>query len=901
MSIAEWKRRLRFLLHRQREIDDLESEMRLHRELRAAKLMGQGVSREDAAYVAERRFGNKGLIKETSTNMWGWTWLDDAIKDVRYTGRILRQNLLFSVVAVVTLALGIGANTAIFSVINAVLLRALPVHDPKQIFYLHVLPNQPQGAGNTGNGDSSFSEYVFEQLRTQQQAFSSLAAYVPAGINKIAVRSGATPEEAAVDMVSGNFFSGLGVHSVCGRALTMDDEKNHTAVAVLGYGFWNRRFARNCSVISQPLYIKGVPFTIVGVAARSFPGIEGNNPTDVWMPLQNRPNMNAWGSAGENYYAAPNWWCLLLVGRLAPGVNQIQAQAMLEPAFQRAAYEHLGGKPRKGEAPRKLLLIPARGIGQSQEGIDKPLYVLLAMVGLILLIACGNVAMLLTARNSARAREFSIRLAIGGSQIRLFRQLLAESLVLVAVGALLGWFFALLATGVLAAWGQIEFSLAPDRHVLFYTIALSALAALIFGLAPVFTTLRAPLGLALKNSSATAFQEKSKSRTTRSIVALQISLCLILTIAAGLLVQTLRNLEHTNLGFRTSGLLVFGLDPQFKADSTNEAIRFYQDLLGKLRALPGVESATLMDNRIGSGWSSNTGAIVDGRDPRSTTGADSNAMRWNAVGSDYFGTLGVPIRLGREFNDADSYSAPKVAIVNETFARRFLNGRQPLGHQVSFTPKLSFTIVGVAANSKYTGIREQDIPMAYFPFMQMSEVGAMHVELRVAGNPASFWKEVRTAVASFASDLTLLQPMTQQAQFDDGISQERLVARLAIFFGGLAVLLVMTGLYGTLAYSVNRRTSEFGIRMAIGAKRRVLLWMVLRESLTICVVGIVIGLPLAIACTRALASLLYGLAPYDSLTICLAIAGIVLVSLAASLFPARRAASVDPLVALRYE
>lgn len=833
--------------------------------------------------------------------MWGWAWLDDAIKDVRYTGRILRQNLLFSVVAVLTLALGIGANTAIFSVINAVLLRALPVHDPQQVFYLHVLPNQPQGANNTGDGDSSFSEYVFEQLRTQHQAFSSLAAYVPAGINKIAVRSGATPEEAAVDMVSGNFFSGLGVRSICGRTLTMDDEKNHTAVAVLGYGFWNRRFARNCSVIGQPLYIKGAPFTIVGVAARNFSGVEGNNPTDVWIPLQNRPNMNAWGSAGENYYAAPNWWCLQLAGRLAPGVSHIQAQTMLGAVFQRAAYEHLGGKPRKGEAPRKLVLTPARGIGQSQEGIDKPLYVLLAMVGLILLIACGNVALLLTARNSARRREFSVRLAIGGSQIRLFRQLLAESLVLVALGALFGWLFALFATRVLAAWGQIEFSLAPDRDVLLYTVALSALAALIFGLTPVFTTLRVPIGLASKNSSATAFQEKSKSWATRSIVALQISLCLILTVAAGLLVQTLHNLEHTNLGFKTSGLLVFGLNPQLQTHSTAEAIRFYQDLLIRLRALPGVEAATLMDARIGSGWSNNTGAIVDGRDPRSLYGAESNMMRWNAVGSDYFGTLGVPIRLGRDFTDADSSSAPKVAIINETFARRLLKGRPPLGHHVSFTRKLSFTIVGVAANSKYTGIREHDIPMAYFPFMQMTEVGAMHVELRVAGDPVSFWKEIRTAVASFAPDLTLLQPMTQQAQFDDGISQERLVARLSIFFGGLAVLLVTTGLYGTLAYSVNRRTSEFGIRMAIGAQRRVLLWMILRESLRICAVGIVIGLPLAIVCARALASLLYGLAPYDSLTICLAIAGIVLVSLAASFLPARRAASVDPLVALRYE
>ncbi len=799
-----------------------------------------------------------------------------------------------------TLALGIGANTAIFSVINAVLMRTLPVEDPQQLFYVHVLPGQPEGAGNTGNSNSSFSEYVFEQLRAQHQAFSSLIAYVPAGFNKIAVRAGATPEEAAVDMVSGNFFSGLGVRSTCGRTLTMADEKDHAGVAVLSYGFWSRRFAQNCSVIGQPLYVKGVPFTIVGVAARRFSGIE-SNPTDVWIPLQNRPELNAWGSAGDNYYAAPNWWCLLLVGRLAPGVTPARAQAMLDPAFQRAAYEHLGGKPRKGETPRKLGLIPARGIGQDHDGVQKPLYVLLAMVGLILLIACGNVAMLLAARNAARQREFSIRLAIGGSQVRLLRQLLAESLLLVALGALLGWLFALFATRVLAAWGQMEFSLAPDSRVLPFTVAISAFVGLVFGLAPIFTSLRVPIGLALKNSSATAFQEKSKSLATRAVVALQISLCLILTVAAGLLVQTLRNLEHQNLGFQTRGLLVFGLNPLLKTHSTIETIRFYEDLLSKLRALPGIESATAMGNRIGSGWSNNTDALVDGRDPRSTSGAGSNMMRWNDVGSDYFGTLGIPIRLGRDFTDADSYSAPKVAIVNETFAQRFLKGRQPLGHQVSFTPKLAFTIVGVAANSKYTGIGEQDIPMAYFPFMQTKEVGAMHVELRVAGDPATFWSEIRKSVASFAPDLALLQPMTQRAQFDEGISEERLVARLSMFFGGLAVLLIATGLYGTLAYSVNRRTAELGIRMAIGAQRHELLWMILRESLLICAIGIAIGLPLAIASTSALGSLLYGLAPYDPFTIGLAALGIVIVSLAASFLPARRAASVDPLVALRYE
>lgn len=400
-------------------------------------------------------------------------WTDDLARDIRYTWRSLLENPLFAAVAVLMLALGIGANTAIFSVTNAVVLRTLPGHDPRQLFYLYVEPAQPAGAMNTGNSESSFSEYVFEQLRTQHQAFSNVMAYVPLGEDKVSVRVGNTPEEAAVDMVSGDFFSGLGVGPVCGRTLTMADEQQHAAVAVLGYGFWSRRFAQSCSVLGQTLYVKSVPVTIVGVAKKGFFGVEGRT-TDVWTPLQKRPELNAWGSPGENYYADPNWWCLKLMARLQPGASAKQTEAMALPAFQRAAYEHLGGKPQKGERPRVLNLIPARGAGPDQEGFEKPLYVLLAMVGLILVIACGNVGMLLMARNAARRREFSIRLAIGGSQARLFRQLLAESFVLVTLGALLGWGFALVATRALAAWAEIDISLAPDAQVLLYTLAVSA-------------------------------------------------------------------------------------------------------------------------------------------------------------------------------------------------------------------------------------------------------------------------------------------------------------------------------------------------------------------------------------------------------------------------------------------
>ena len=768
-----------------------------------------------------------------------WSWLDDCLKDLRHTYRMLARNPLFFAVAAGTLALGIGANTAIFSVTDAILFRTLPVHNPNELYYVHVEPGQPDGAGNTGNGNSSFSERVFEQLRTQRNTFSSVIAYVPAGYNKIAVRAAESPEEAAVMMVSGDFFTGLGVNPVCGRTFTMQDEHDHTAVAVVGYQFWTRRFQQDCAALGRTLYVKGIPFTIIGVAPSRFSGVDGET-TDVWIPLQRRPELNAWGSEGPNYYAEPNWWCLRLLARLAPGANPTNAVAMVDGAFQRAAYESLGGKPRADETRRRLVLVPARGIGASQEYFEKPLYVLLSMVGLILLIACGNVAMLLTARNAARQREFAIRLAIGMSRTRLFRQLMAESMVLVSAGAALGWLFAIAATGTLARWAEIEISLQPDARVLVFTIVVSIVAALAFGLAPLFTAMRAG-SAAAKDTQATAFRSKSKTRNGRLVLVMQVAFCLTLTIAAGLFVRTLQNLHQPNLGLHTEGLLVFGLNPQLGKHSDDDAIRFYDGLLAKLRTVPGIHSATIMGNRIGSGWSNNTKAKIDGRDPATVV-----PLRWNNVGANYFTTLRIPIRSGRDFTDADSASAPPVAIVNETFAKRAFHDRNALGHQVSFTTRRAFTIVGVVADSKYTGVREKNAPMAWFPYTQVGGVGAMHIEVRTAGEPAAFWPQIRRTVAGYAPDLALLQPMTQRAQFDESISQERLVAQLSAVFGALAILLVATGLYGTLAYNISRRTSELGIRMAVGATSGAVLRLVLKEGLVIASAGILVGVPLAL-------------------------------------------------------
>ena len=825
------------------------------------------------------------------------------LQDLSYAWRQLRKSPGFAFVAVLTLALGIGANTAIFSVMNAVVLRYLPVPNPQQLFYFHTT-GWPSVASQTGEESLSFNKPSFDQLRTEHAVLSDLIAYVPLGIGKVTVRFGQEPEEASADMVSGNFFTGLGLKPARGRFFASDDENEHSQVAVLSYNYWTRRFGRSPSVLGKTLYIKSVPFTIIAVAPQDFTGIDSEAADDVWIPLQNRLELPAWGnnngdSPGRGLYDSPNWWCLMLFGRLKSGVTEKQAIAQLNPIFQRAAYSAVEKRDPK-EHPPNLYLTPARGMGANRESLEQPLTVLMAMVGLVLLIACINVAMLLQARNSGRTREFSVRMALGANRSRLFRQLLAESVLLVVAGAVVAWVFTGWATRALAAWAELGVSLAPDATVLAFTIAISVATALVFGLAPLRSAARVPPGLALKTSASVASEDRSKIRGGQVVVALQMALCLVLLVTAGLLLRTLRNLENANLGMRVSGLVTFGIIPPPTLQKDAEITQFYLSLTNRLRVLPGVESVTLMGNRIGSGWSNNTEAIVDGHRAKASGFAE---MRWNNIGPDYFHVLETPIVLGRDFTDADTSSAPKVVIVNETFVKKYLAGLSPLGHHVAISRgpgSPQFAIVGVAADSKYTGVEEPPTPTAYFPYTQTG-AGTMHFELRSQGSPAALLPEVRRAVRDFNPDLALLQPMTQEEQFEEGYVQQKLFARCSMFFGLLATLLVATGLYGTLAYRVSRRTAEIGVRMALGAQRRQVLWMVVRESLAMTAVGVVVGLPLAVAAGRLLRAILFGLGPGDPAVFTGALAGIAVIALAASLIPARRAASVDPMQALRTE
>jgi predicted permease len=887
------------MFKRKRTAEDFAEEIKAHLELEADDLRGEGMSDEESQRRARVEFGNVPLAKEKFRLRGQWQALDKFARDLRFGMRSLLKSPGFALTAILTVALGVGANTAVFSVMNAVLLKSLPVADPQRLVYLRI-SSPPRGTG-TIDSNETISYPVYDALRKQTNVLSPLIAYVPLSGSKVAVRYGSQPEEAEGDMVSGTFFSGLGVNLPLGRGFTEQDETNHAPLAVLSYNYWTRRFARNPSVLGQTLYVNGVPMTIVGISAQGFEGLEAGGSTDFWIPLQNRRELNAWGNPTEDgklYIANSTWWCLRLIARLAPGVSKTQAVAQLQPIFQSSAYVGLGS-PMTGEKPPVLSFAEAKNFPGYDQMYGNPLRILMSMVGLVLLIALANVAMLLAARNAARQREFSVRQALGAGRSELFRQLLTESFILVTAGGALAWAFAQIAARLLANWAQIESSLAPDRTVLLFTLGVLVLAALLFGLAPMRVALAGRAELAIKTSAATSNADAGKSRTGKIIVALQMAMCVVLLVGAGLLIRTLSNLENTPLGMRVDGLVVFGVKPDIP--SVPAGIAFYQNLMNKLRVLPGVESVTIMEERIGSGWSDNSDMRVDGRLPEVANGG-SRTVRSNVAGPDFFRTLGVPILAGRDFTDSDTANSPHVGIINEEFAKRFLPNQNPLGHTIGTDDgRYTMTVVGVVKDHKYRSIDETPIPMAWYMYAQIPVIGEMHVEMRVKGAPLAILPSAQKVVQQLDPNLPLIRPMTQRAQYDTTISSQIMFAHLAEFFGLLAVVLVATGLYGTVSYRVNRRTAEIGVRMAMGAGRAQVVWMILRDSLQLTAIGVVAGIPLSMLIGRALSKSLYGVKPLDALTYLLAIAGVVIVAFVASAAPAGRAASVDPLKALRTE
>jgi predicted permease len=879
-------------------------EMRVHLEMLTEKFEREGMSAKDAARAARRQFGNTTLLKQKQHESRTTMFFANVWRDVRYGARQLAKTPVFTLVCVLTLALGIGANTAVFSVMHAVLAKMLPVQRPEELVILHGV-NKPRGAYDTGDGDTSLSYAIYKAMGTRKDTFQDVMTYIPlAASGKAAVRIGSTPEVATGDMVSGNYFSALGVGMQLGHGFSPRDEEQHSTSAVLSAKYWASRFASDPAILGKTIYVKSIPFTIVGVAAESFEGSEGSKSVDFWIPLSDRPELNAWGAAiskdGKNYRTDPKWWSIRVMARLAPGVTKERALAQIQPTYQQAAYNGLESF-KKRDVPPTVKFADAKQYADAGDSFSKTLKVLMAMVALVLLIAVSNVVMLLVARNANRQREFSIRLSLGAGRRELARQLLVESFLLVTVGGAVAWAFALGATKALGAWARYDAALQPDTLVMWFTLGLLLLAALVFGLAPLRGAMSNKPEMVLKSSSTVSQSDTQKVRSGNAVIVTQVALCVVLLVGAGLLFGTLRNLVNTPLGQQTEGLLVFGAHPQH-VHSKDESVNFYQTLQQRLLALPGVTAVSMASNRPGSGWSSNNGGfLLDGHKPNGHEMEDTE-FRNNDVGSNYFHTMGVQVVAGRDFTDADSITAPRTAIVNETFVKKYAGNGGIVGHMLSDSDnKNQLQIVGVVKDHKYTGITEEARPMLWTPFPQEGQQGELNYEVRVQGDPMEILPTIRKVVAQMDPDMPLLQPMTQEAQFRQSISQQVLFARLAGCFGVLAVVLIATGLYGTLSYRVSRRSAEIGVRMALGAQRSQVVWMVLRGSLVLCAVGVVIGVPLAMAAGRGLESSLYGMKPLNLASYVFAVLGVGVVALLASALPAVRAASVDPSSALRAE
>ena len=841
--------------------------------------------------------------------------MTDIIQDVRYAIRMLLKSPGFSAVTILTLALGIGANTAIFSLINAVLIKPLPVKDPQHLVLFQWDDNKwpPQFSQTGWDSRFSFSYPAFEQFRSQTKAVSSVFAWVPLGFTNqnTTVEINREPTLANGQMVSGEYFSGLGTSPLLGRGLVETDENPGAPRAVvISYAYWSRQFERDPAIIGKTLTLNSIPFTIVGVMPARFYGAQVGTEPDLWVPFDDKPNMRPWGAPpGENagsVFVARNWLCLNVMGRLNNDVTRTQAESALDNVFHRfvTAEWH---PPKPDDVPHLTLAAGNQGLPQLQQGVQRPLFILMIAVGLVLLIACANVATLLLARAASRAKEISIRLAVGASRRRLMRQLLTESVLTSVVGGVLGL--------VLAAWGanalvalmstsdsNIVLDAGMDSRVLLFMFSVSVLTGILFGLAPALRASKFDLASAMKDSAMNVSTSREKHRLGQTLIVAQVAASLVLMIGAGLFLRSLANYENNSFGFDQHNLFTFGLDPTRAGYHGDRLMNLYSQLLDRIQALPGVASATLIQNAPFSGWSNNTTPGIEGV----AKGKVSYSLRWQMAGPDFFKTMGIPIVLGRGLLRTDTAASPRVAVVDETFAQRFFPGQNPIGHRFSLSSRYdaaqSFEIVGLVKPAELTQPQSSLRAKAYMSYAQFPKgLDAMFYEVRAQGSPSSVISELRDLVRQVDPSLPLMNLKTQKQETSDALLVQRLFAKLTTVFGLLALLVATIGLYGTMSYAVTRKTQEIGIRMALGAKPSDILGMSIRQGILLALIGVAIGVAVALGVTRLISSMIFGVTAYDPATFLVVGAVLLAVALLACYIPARRAMRIDPLVALRYE
>jgi predicted permease len=837
-------------------------------------------------------------------------------KDVRYAIRTLVKSPGFALIGILTLALGIGANTAIFSLVDAVLLRQLPVKDPQQLvlFTWNAERKWPPNFSQTGaESRFSFSYPAFQEFRDQNQVLSSVFAFVPMGFTpqNTTVGINGHPTLANGMMVTGEFFSGLGVTPLLGRGITREDENpGAPRVAVISYAYWASRFGRDPSVVGRSVTVNGLPFTIIGVTAASFYGVQAGVAPDVWLAFDDLPNLRPWSqkpSGSDSVYTARNWINLNIMGRLKPGMSRQQAQAEMDILFRHFVTEDW--KPQSSsDVPGLSLTAAEQGIPYLREALTQPLLILLAAVGMVLLIACANVATLLLARAMARQKEVSVRLALGASRGRLVRQLLTESLLMATLGGAAGLLFAEWGTRALldlyaTGQNQVVLQVTPDRSILLFTLAISVLTGILFGLAPALRASGFDLALSMRETAANVTAGRDRHRLGRSLVVVQVALSLVLMIGAGLFVRTLMNYESHNFGFNQSRLISFGVDPTRAGYQGERLMNFYGQAIERLRALPGVRSATITEYAPFSGWSNNSTIAIVGA-PRKTTGS---LLRYQVVGPDFFPTMQIPVVLGRGIEQSDTAATPLVAVVDQTFVKLFLPNENPIGQKFYFgrqpTAKDTFEIVGVAKPAELTDVHATLRPKAYLAYAQVPPtfLGALFFEVRAQGDPRALITSLRGAIREIDPGLPLMGLETQKELLEETLTQERLFARLSSIFGILALVLSIIGLYGTMAYTVTRKTHEIGIRMALGGTPSAVVGMFVGQGVQLAGIGVGIGLVAAWGVTRLAHSLMYGVSATDPATFAGVALLLVLVCATACYIPARRATRVAPVKALHYE
>jgi predicted permease len=906
---------LQRLFARRRMERDLDKEIQFHVELKIADKVRSGISEIEARRQTRLEFGATEKIKEDCRESRGTMWLESLGQDVRYGLRQLRKSPGFTFIAILSLTLGIGANTAIFTLLNAILLRPLPVQQPNELLLFG--DGQAQGSTNAiPDGNTRlFSYSLFNDFRRKDTSFSGIAAVDSSQFATKASVDGAAYRTTQVDLVSGSYFSVLGVPAFLGRTIGESDDGADGAgpFAVASYSWFQRQFNGDPSALGKTIRIQSHDYTLVGVARPGFYGYTVGRSTDLWIPLSmekafSRPG---WNGLGDRFFQS-----LYLIGRLKPGVTATQASAETNLLFKQILLSYLGSQPPQKQldaiAHASIQLNPGgRGVSFLRYAFSVPLKILMAIVALVLLIACANIANMLLARGVVRTREVAVRMALGASRRRIVVQLLTESLLLAFLGAVGGVALAWKASAVLLSMATpgpnpVPLNLTPDMAVLGFTLGVAVVTALLFGMLPAFRAAGLEFTPALKGGRGSS-SSTTHSALARSLIVGQIAISVILLVVAALFVRSLIHLSDVDTGFDKHNVLIFSLDSstanlQQGTAGDIRSVQLQEQIEDRVQNIPGVQAdgfAFFTFNQ--GGW---TDEVLFSGIPR--TQSNGGEVYFNITGKGYFSTMGIQLVAGRLFNAQDSPTANKVAIINETMARRFFPNGSAIGHRfgIGETPDHpgEKQVIGVVKDAKYTSLDEGTQMAAYFPCTQNPGFyGNFAVRYASGANLQEIVSRTRHAIAEVNPNILINNVGSLEEQVNGSIVTQSLVARLSSFFGIIAVFLGCIGIYGLLSYSVARRTSEFGVRLALGARSHMLLWMVLRECILLLALGLALGVPVALSSTRILKSMLYELSPLDPTAISIAIITVSVMTIAAAWVPARRVTKIDPMQALRTE